>query len=266
MARGTWSVRGLWAAAGALGAVVVLTLYVLLSGGGDEGSGKDAAPDGGGKPSRAASASPSPSYTVPDDWSEPQRWAALPRARTTDRYGSQVGFPHTPDGAAAMAVASNSVTIEGDTSGVDEQTRIYHSYVGSGDQSPGAAERVEQAAEKADKKLAEEMGVAPGQALPSGAYMRSHVIGFKVVEGSADEMAMWVLARTTTKRGETAKETGAYSRTLVGLQWQDGDWKITGDATKWAMQRAEGKTEPKIVAVGDEEFNTSGWTAIREAS
>lgn len=203
---------------------------------------------------------------MPDDWSEPERWAALPRGQRTDDRGSKVGFPHTAEGAVAMAVTANSTVMEGDRSAVDEQLRIYHSYVGASDQTKEDAEAIEREALETDETLARQMGVSVGQPLPAGAYVRSTVVGYKIVKQSANEVSLWVLSRVVQKNGETAKESGSYARVLNGVQWVDGDWKMTAVATARGYKDSQEQEEPPMVGPGEAAFNQAGWTAIREAS
>ncbi|OEJ20840.1 hypothetical protein AR457_41975 (plasmid) [Streptomyces agglomeratus] len=264
--RGTWNTKGVWAAGAVGAAVLVLTGYAVFAGG-DGGSDTPARGGGGASASASRSASPpSPTYAAPEDWTEPERWAALPRGKRTDDRGSAIGFPHTTEGAVAMMAAANATTVEGDKSTVDEQLRIYRSYIGESDQSSENAEAIELNANQTDKSLARQMGVRAGQPLPPGAYVRNHVVGYKVVKKSRDEVSVWLLARVVQKTGETAKESSSYTRTLNGAQWQDGDWKLTGDATERVLQATKGQPKPKMVAPGDAAFNAAGWTAIREAS
>ncbi|MGW9370426.1 hypothetical protein ACWGVR_10480 [Streptomyces xanthophaeus] len=265
-ARGAWNTKGTWAAVVALSAVLILTAYAMLGGNDDTDAGAQAPAKGG--PSASVSGAPSPegTYVTPDDWTEPERWTALPRGQRTDERGSQVGFPHSLEGAAATAVAATSVRIEGDRLAVNEQVRAYHSYFGKGDQSPANLTTIEQGGKDTDKQLASEMGITAGQPLPAGAYMRSAAVGYKVVKASGDEVSVWVLARVVQKNGEMAKEAASYTRSLVAAQWQDGDWKLTTDALARALKAVEGQAEPPIVAPGDAAFNAGGWTAIREAS
>ncbi|MGW9439585.1 hypothetical protein [Streptomyces sp. NPDC055607] len=263
--RGTWNTKCTWFAAVALAAMLVLTAYAAFSGGG-EGDSDAPAKGGSTSPSGTATANAKPTYEQPTDWIEPQRWVALPRGQRTDGHGSPVGFPHTAEGAVAMMAAGNTTRIEGGTSNTDEQLRIYRSYIGKADQSEEAAEQIELNALAADKSLAKEMGVPAGQPLPSGAYVRTHVIGYKVIKRSGDEVSAWLLARVVQKNGETVEEEGSYTRTLVGARWVEGDWKMSGAATVRAQQDAQGQAEPAMAAPGDEAFNTAGWTAIREAS
>ncbi|MFI9155675.1 hypothetical protein [Streptomyces sp. NPDC053367] len=260
--RGTWNTKGTWLAGGALVALLALTGYAMLGGDGD--SDPDAAGRAGARPGASSTASPVPSYQAPEDWTEPERWTALPRGAETDRYGSEVGFPHTTEGAVAMLAAANSTVIEDDRDTAAEQMRIYRSYVARSDQSPDAAERIELGAIETDKRLHEQMGTPAGQALPPGAYVRNTVIGYKVVLQSENEVGAWLLARAVMKRGESAKESAGYTRVLVGAVWQDGDWRLSGSVTQ-KVRDASGK-RPTIAAPGDPAFNAAGWTAIREAS
>ncbi|MEU7260609.1 hypothetical protein AB0B21_33085 [Streptomyces rimosus] len=262
--RGTWNTKGTWLAGAALLTVLALTGYALLSGDGD-GTETPAA-KGGPSASASGTASPAPTYRAPEDWSEPQRWAALPRGQRIDGHGSPVGFPQTTEGAVAMMAAANTTTVEGTKTNADEQLRIYRSYIGPADQSAQNAEQIELQAVQSDKALARQMGVSPGQPLPSGAYVRSTVVGYKVIKKADAEVGVWLLSRVVQKTGETAKESSSYSRTLAGAQWLDGDWKLTAAATQRAQQDAQAQAQPPMVAPGDAAFNAAGWTAIREAS
>ncbi|MGW1894166.1 hypothetical protein ACWCP6_28550 [Streptomyces sp. NPDC002004] len=260
--RGMWNTRGMWAAGGMVAVVMALTGYLALNG--DDG-GSDTA-KGGGKPDASGSPSAAPTYQAPDGWTEPDRWTVLPRGLRTDRHGSPVGFPHTTEGAAAMMAAANNTGMEGNKSAEDEQLRIYNSYVDKTDQTSDNAEQIELQAIQTDKQLHMDMGVKPSGPLPPGAYARNTVIGYKIIKSSPDEVSAWVLARVTQKNSETAKEQSSYTRTLAGVVWSDGDWKLSGAATKRAMQETANKSEPKMVAPGDAAFNSAGWTAIRQAS
>ncbi|MFC7841901.1 hypothetical protein [Streptomyces sp. NPDC057382] len=260
--RGTWSTKGTWFAGAALAAVLALTGYAVLNGGDDDAD----AGKGGSTPSASVSAPPGPSasYEQPDDWTEPTRWVALPRGKRTDDRSSEVGFPHTTEGAVAMAAAANTVAMEADRDTKDEQLRLYYSYVSKVDQSDENAEEIELAAIETDKILHKELSAPVGEPLPPGAYMRSSVIGYKVIRESDDEVSVWLLARSARKGGETAKESVEYARILNAVVWEDGDWKLSGAATQRALNA--NPTKPKIVAPGDAAFNEAGWTAIREAS
>ncbi|WP_346073318.1 hypothetical protein [Streptomyces thermogriseus] len=191
---------------------------------------------------------------------------ALPRGQRTDDQGSEIGFPKSTEGAIAMMVAANATHIEGEKTNVDEQLRIYHSYISKADHSSENAEQIKQNAIQSDKDLAKQMGVTHGQPLPSGAYVRNTVVGFKIIKKSDTEVSAWLLSRVVQKDGEMEKERSSYTRTLAGAQWEGGDWKLTGAATERALQAVQGQNQPTMAAPGDPEFNQAGWTAIREAS
>ncbi|MFE1230570.1 hypothetical protein [Streptomyces sp. NPDC058745] len=260
--RSVWHGKLTLAAVGLCAAVLALTGYAMFTGD-DEGEAPAA---GKGGPKASASASASPSYSVPDNWTEPALWAALPRGQRTDDRGSQVGFPHTPEGAVAMLMAATASSVEGDQSSVDQQLRSYYSYLVKAEQTGSTERNIKQNGQNIDKEVASGAGAAPGQPLPSGVYMRSHVVGFKIIKESPDEVNVWLLARAVHKYGETAKESGSYTRAVAGAVWQDGDWKLSGKATDRAAREARSQPKPEMVAPGDAAFNTSGWTAIREAS
>lgn len=257
--RGTRNSKSMWVAGGLLATVLVLTGYMAFSGD-DEETG----PPGpsGGSASAAASPSPAPSYTRPEEWTEPDRWAALPRGQRTDTHGSQVGYPKSTEGAVSMMAAANSISIDSDRDAVDEQLRIYRSYVAEGDQSDEGAEKIELDAVQTDKMLRKELGLPVGEPMPAGAYMRNTVVGYQVIKESDDAVSVWLLTRVVQKAGETAKERATYTRSLSGAAWTDGDWKLSGKA----FADADTSDEPAIVAPGDADFNAAGWVAIREAS
>ncbi|MFF6903411.1 hypothetical protein [Streptomyces hydrogenans] len=255
----------MWIAGAALVIMLVLTLYAVLRGAGEDPKTETPA-KGGASPSVSGTASPAPTYEQPEDWTEPERWSALPRGKSQDEQGSPKGFPKSAEGAVAMMAAANASRVEGDHGIVDEQLRTYRAYMGAEDTSETIAEQIELAGIEADKRLAREMGIRPGQPLPAGAYLRSHVVGYQIIEESGAEVSAWLLVRQVQKSGEMSPEKGSYLRTLVGAQWMGGDWKMTADATARAQEAMEGKSDPEMVAPGDEAFNAAGWTAIREAS
>ncbi|MFF5015097.1 hypothetical protein [Streptomyces sp. NPDC001165] len=198
--RGT-NTKSIWAASGLAAVVGVLTGYALFHGS-DDGSN---AANGDSVPFAGSSTGPKPTSTVPNDWVEPERRAALAQGERTDRCGSQIRFPHTAQGAEAMLAASCTVVVEGSTDTADERLRIYYSYGARDARTKNNAEKVELAANQSDKELQRKFGVAPGSDLPPGAYFRNTVIGFKVIKASDDEVSLWLLSRVTQKAGETAK-------------------------------------------------------------
>ncbi|MDG5807957.1 hypothetical protein P9869_35980 [Streptomyces ossamyceticus] len=261
MSRNSLNKAVMWGAGAMAITVLALTGYALLDG--DEGSddGKREA-----KPSASASAKPVPTYTAPDDWTEPERWVALPRGERTDDSGNETGFPRTAEGAVAMLKAANTTEVSPQRSTVDERLGIYSSYIAKADRTDENAEKIELGAIQADKSVHRKMGVDPSDPLPPGSYLRSYVVGYQVIKDSDGEVSAWLLARATMKAGETKKESSAYTRTLAAAVWENGDWKLSSAATIRASEQVQGKSKPQMAAPGDAEFNSAGWTAIREAS
>ncbi|MEU8828856.1 hypothetical protein [Streptomyces sp. NPDC048636] len=239
-----------------------LTGYVALTG--DEES--DGPKEKGKEGSASASPKPGPSYQPPDDWSEPTRWASLPRGKKTDSHGNDVGFPHTTNGAVAMLAASTAMDAKGGRTVVDEQVGIYDSYMSKEDHTAANKAKVRAGAKQRDAQMRQQVGISGQGDLPAGAYVRSNVIGFKVIKKSADEVSVYLLSRVTMKGNEVDKEKSSYARSVLAGQWEDKDWKVSTAATAAAAQEAQTDSMPAIAAPGDVAFNKGGWTAIREAS
>ncbi|MFF8407730.1 hypothetical protein ACF06P_39650 [Streptomyces sp. NPDC015684] len=142
-------------------------------------------------------------------------------------------------------------------------TTPYNSYIAPEDRSDSNAGRIELGAQRTDKNLHRRMGVKPGGPLPDGAYLRTTVVGFKVVKSSPDGGSTWLLSRVAQKAGEIEKEEISYTGTLVASRWEAGDWKLSTKSVLAARQVPEGQRAPKG---GDKAFNAAGWTAIRQAS
>lgn len=251
----------MWGAGAMAILVLALTAYAFLGGDDGSGDGKSEA-----SPSPTGTAKPAPTYTTPEDWTEPERWVALPSGERTDKSGNETGFPRTTEGAVAMLKAANTTEVTPQRSTVDERLGIYRSYIAEADRTDENAEKIELGAIQSDKTVHRKMGVDPADPLPPGSYLRSYVVGYQVIKQSDGEVSAWLLARTTMKAGETAKESAAYTRTLAAAVWENGDWKLSSAATVRASEEVQGKTKPQMAAPGDAAFNSAGWTAIREAS
>lgn len=253
----------MWAAVAVAAAVVVLTLYAVFSGE-DEEPAKN---KGGGASSASPTGKPLPTYGAPEEWTEPERWSSLPSGRERDEQDNEVGFPHTLNGAVAAVAAANSTDARGAQSLVDEQVDLYLSYMVTSDQTSANAKKVKDAAVRTEGKLRSSLGIEGGSGrMPAGSYVRNHVIGYKIIHKSKDEVSAWLLTRVTAKAGEMSKEKASYTRTISAVEWQDGDWKLSAASTVRAAGKAQGEKRPQTAAPGDADFNSAGWTAIREAS
>lgn len=258
----------LWGAGGVAAAMLALTGYMAVTSGDDATTtpGKNRASGTSASPTSAAPSSTAPTYTTPDDWTEPDRWAALPRGKRTDSHGNDVGFPHTTEGAVAMLAAYTNTSMDGSHSVVDEQVSTYESYMAAADQTAENTAKVKTYAVKVQQELLSKLGLTSEGDMPSGAYVRTNVVGFKVIKASQDEVSAYLLSRVTMKTGGPEKEQGSYTRTVLGAVWEAGDWKLSTDATVSAAQQAPETARPAMAAPGDAVFNDAGWTAIRAAS
>ncbi|APY90950.1 hypothetical protein DCW30_22040 [Streptomyces alfalfae] len=250
-----------WGAAVAGAAVLALTGYAVLTGDDDDTRNTG----GSGKPGTSAS-EPVKTYAPPDEWTEPGKWASLPRGKRTDDQGNPVGFPHTPQGAVAQMFAAHFTEVNSERSLYEEQVGAYESYMSEADQTPSTRRQVEKDAKKADVSVRRDFGMPTSGDIPAGGYMRSRPIGFKIIQQSKNEVSIYALSRVTSKASETAKEKGSYTRIVTAARWENGDWKLSGEAISQALEAEEGNEGPEIAAPGDAKFEEAGWTAIREAS
>lgn len=263
MAMSTANKALIWGVSGLAAAMLALTSYAALSGDDDAGAASDKK---GGSTSATASAKPAPDYSAPGEWTEPERWTALPRGKRTDDNGNDVGFPHTTEGAVAMLAATNATTAEDGRGMADELRGVYESYFSGSDQSPAKRAKVTAEAARREAAMRRDLGVPAKGDMPPGAYIRATVIGYKIIKASPDEVSVYLLSRVTMKAGETEKEHGSYARNVVAARWEGKDWKLSSAAISLAVQQVRGKALPAIVAPGDAAFNTNGWIAIRQAS
>ncbi|MYY17403.1 hypothetical protein GT018_17510 [Streptomyces sp. SID4912] len=249
-----------WSTGGVAAVLLVLTGYAMLSG--------ESTPSTSGSPA-TATGMPSPAstyYGAPADWSEPERWAVLPRGARTDKQGNEVGFPHTTEGAVGMLAAANTTEVTAAHSHVDVQLGVYASYLIAADRTEDNKTKIEQAGAESDAKMRRSMGLPEDGAPPPGTYARNHVVGFQVIQASPSEAAVWLLSRVTTRKGEMETEEGAYTCTLVAAEWDGTDWRLSAASTEDTLRRHGRDQSPPIAAPGDPAFNSGGWTAIRAAS
>ncbi|MFE5585623.1 hypothetical protein [Kitasatospora sp. NPDC056531] len=206
-------------------------------------------------------------YTIPPTWTEPVRWAVLPRgSRTAATTGYQTGFPDTTEGAVAVLVAGTATNMQSGTSHADQQAAIYHTYLSSTDQSPDGEAKVRAKAQQTEAENRSELGLPTDGPLPSGAFVRSNVVGFKVIQQSPSEVTVYLLTKVSRKAGDTSPVKDAYVISVLGAAWQNTDWKMSVKATTDAVARTRGQQSPALAAPGDAKFNDAGWTALRQAA
>ncbi|WP_042404490.1 hypothetical protein [Streptacidiphilus carbonis] len=259
--------RGLlWVTGVAVAAVLGLTGYAALSGSSHNSAtpSNDGTPSSSSAPTSSASPIPVPTVTIPSTWTEPLRWLAMPRGARTVANGDQVGFPQTADGAVAMLVSASTVNVEGATSTADQQLAIYNTYMDAADKSAASEQQIRDRAAQTEASERSALGLPASGPLPSGAFVRTNVVGFKVIQSSPVQVTAFLLTKVSQKAGETVAEKDDYTVTTVGVVWQGGDWKLSIQASTEASQSQA--QVPAIAAPGDAAFNDAGWTAIRQAS
>ncbi|MER7049921.1 hypothetical protein [Streptomyces jumonjinensis] len=237
-------------------AVVVLVALVLalvaalvvIAVTGDDDSGKGTAPAPG--PSSAAPA-PQPTATVPDDDSgyvAPDRTVKLPDGRSKTAEGLRIGFPRTPEGGAAMAVASSRNAWSLDAATIRAGILAY-----AAAQYRTSMAAAAEAGAKGNRQFA---GIPDTGPVPDGATLTAWPIGVQWKAVDSNTVDVLVLLRVTH-----APKAGAATTTKLIVSpgravWEDGDWK--GAAT----DPSAGIPDP--VDVGTAAFNDHGWTSIQE--
>ncbi|MBV6700305.1 hypothetical protein KV557_24900 [Kitasatospora aureofaciens] len=259
----------------ALAAVLGLTAYVALTGGDHDGpvtgqGSSTASPSPSVSPG-ASSQAPAPpaatsTYSIPANWTEPARWAALPRGSQTAASGNTTGFPNTTDGAVALLVAATATNMQNQRGMLDEQLAIYNTYLAAADQNPANEAKLREKASQTDAQNRADLGLPASGPLPSGAFVRANVVGFKVIQSSPSEVTAYLLTKVSSKAGEMSPENDSYVVSALGAVWQDTDWKLSVKASSDAVAQTRGQQSPTIAAPGDARFNEAGWTAIRQAS
>ncbi|MET8624619.1 hypothetical protein ABZW30_12830 [Kitasatospora sp. NPDC004669] len=206
-------------------------------------------------------------YGIPSTWTDPVRWAALPRgSRTAATTGDQTGFPNTVEGAVAVLVAGTATNLQPGTSLADQQVAIYHTYLSGADQSPDGEAKVRAKAQQTEAENRSDLGLPAAGPLPSGAFVRGNVVGFKVIQASSDEVTVYLLTKVSRKAGESSPVKDAYVISVLGAVWQDTDWKMSVKASSDAVAQTRGQQSPALAAPGDAKFNDAGWTALRQAA
>ncbi|MCY0961812.1 hypothetical protein [Streptomyces sp. H27-H5] len=197
------------------------------------------------------SAGPSPTPTVrPDDggYVAPAETVKLPDGATKAAGNLPVQFPHTPEGAAAMAVASVRNAWNMDPAQVRAGILAYS--------SAQYRDQMATAAEDGAKGNRQYAGIPDTGPLPAGATLVAWPIGVKYSAVNSDTVDVLVLLRVTH-----AAKTGAEPTTTIVVSpgravWEGGDWK--------GVPTNPGQPLPEPVDIGTAYFNEDRWKAIQE--
>ncbi|WP_328484829.1 hypothetical protein OHS71_41115 (plasmid) [Streptomyces sp. NBC_00377] len=239
----TRRMRRLLFAAG--GVIVVLAAVVVALVVNSDGS-PSAAPAPPSAATSSASASPLPTQSSDGGYVAPEKWAVLPSGKGKQN-GLPVQFGHTPEGAAAAAVASVRHGWSWDADAAETAAAVYA--------VPSEATSVKAAARQSTTNSRLSAGVPGTGALPSGAHMNVFVIGVQWTADTADEVRVSVLARVVYTPGSgTAEETQVLATTNTYV-WTANDWH---------SKTGTPQTSPDPFDLGTSGFNTAGWSAIQE--
>lgn len=238
-----------------VGVVVVLavTVVALVLNTGSTPSTPVAAPS---SPSAAApaptagqavpSVTPLPTLTPDGTFVAPSSWALLPKAAGT-RSGMPTGFPHTADGAAALAVTSIRSSWTWDVTVADRAAEAYS--------VPDQLQQTKQAAEQGVSASRISVGLPATGALPPGAHMSVAPIGVQWTPVSADEVNVSVLTRVVYTPGGSTAETTQLLSTTNSIVWVGDDWR---------SKSGPPQHNPEPFDLGSDGFNRAGWKAIQE--
>lgn len=229
--------------------VLVAALVVIAVRGDDSGNNKSPAATPTESPT--AGPGPAPVQTLPPDEGDyvaPAKYVALPDG--ADRVGElPVKFPHTPEGAAAMAVASSRNAWSFDPAKLKAGILAYSA----------AKYRDAMAASAGDGATGnrEFAGVPATGAIPPGAALNAWPIGVKWAAKGSDTVNVMVLLRVTSVPKEGAEPKTTLVVVPARAVWESGDWK--GDPT-------DPMPLPDPVDIGTPKFNEDGWMAIQEGN
>ncbi|MFJ2110796.1 hypothetical protein ACIOEX_02515 [Streptomyces sp. NPDC087850] len=223
--------------------VLVAALVVIAVNGDNSGDNKSAAAP------EESTAGPTPVQTLPPDEGDyvaPAKYVALPGG--AEKVGDlPVKFPHSPEGAASMAVASARNAWSFDPAEVKAGILTYAS-----DRYRDAMAASAEDGAKGNREFAGVPGAGP---IPPGATLNAWPIGVKWAAVGSNTVDVLVLLRVTSVPGEGAEPKTTLVVVPGRAVWESGDWK--GDAT-------DPKPLPDPVDIGTAKFNEDGWKAIQE--
>lgn len=229
--------------------LVLVGLVVVLSVTGDDGPA-----NGAPGPQTSPSAQPTDDgrTTLPDDdggYVAPEHTVKLPTGAS--KTGTlPIRFPHLPEGAAALAVASARNAWSLDASEVRAGILAYAASDVRDDMAAVAGDGA--------KGNREYSGVPATGKLPVGATLTAWPIGVQWTAVDLNTVDVLVLLRVTHSPGGGAKETTEVVVSPTRAIWDASasDWKI----------RPTDPTDnlPDPVDIGTDAFNSAGWRAIQE--
>ncbi|MHC3394703.1 hypothetical protein ACLQ2E_35380 [Streptomyces lavendulocolor] len=236
--------RALFLLVGLVLVLVAALVVISVTGGSSTNKGAPA-------PQPSQSAGPTPVKTLPPDdggYVAPAQTVKLPDGASKAAGNLPVQFPRTPEGAAAMAVASARNAWSLDPAQIKAGILTYAS-AQYRDQMAGAAE----AGAKGNREFA---GIPTEGPVPAGATLNAWPIGVKYSAVNSDTIDVLVLLRVTHAAKAGAEPTTTLVVSPGRAVWEGNDWK--GAATN------PNQPLPDPVDIGTPFFNEDKWKAIQE--
>ncbi|MFD8560581.1 hypothetical protein ACFV1N_25190 [Streptosporangium canum] len=237
-----------------IGTVVIIVILVavvalLLS-----SSNADPAPSpSAGASTAAAPTRPSPATpSTAGGYVAPQRWTTLPDSAHLLQRTYRVGFPHTPQGAAAAASATFQSVWHLAPS---QAARAVQVYFAPADRAAFRAHAITNA-----KWMRQQIGLPADGELPPDASVAVQVTGVQWRTLDSDNVYVSVNMKLDLLAGVGAPLHTLPAASTAHLRWhpgaRGGDWLVV-------QTRADEMPQPEQAEVGTTAFNSAGWLAIR---
>lgn len=185
---------------------------------------------------------------IPVAFQAPNRRVVLPAgAEQIDEYPTR--FPHSPQGAAAAAVALTRYSASLDYVLVNAVLRLYAA------PGAGAARAADSAAAIAVSAGRARLGLTMSGPAPADASVFAEPFAVRWVANGPDEVVVSVLSAVEYRSGQIQ------SRELVAATTA---WQWIPDARDWRVDPGGAGTPPPTAEIGSTEFNDAGWSALAE--
>ena len=183
------------------------------------------------------------------DFVAPSEYVQLP-AGEGEAEGLPVGFPQTPEGAAAAVVSSTRTGWSWDPEQVERGIRVYAS-------EDTRADLLDMAEAGADS-VRQYVGIPESGPIPEDAALNAWPIGVQWEELSDGAVRVSTLTRLSFTPGNGEPTQTHLHSTVNDAVWEGGDWKIRAVPAE-VVQNA-----PQAADLGTQEFIDAGWVAIQE--
>lgn len=221
----------------------------------DNGSGSTASPgsstpqtrtDTSGAPATRADESNATAANPQGDFVAPARRVILPAGNEqVDEY--PVKFPHTPEGAAAVAVAMTRYSASLDYDTASEVLRLYA--------APQYTQQADAAGRAAVQNARTRLGLSADGPAPQEASFVAEPTGVQWHVVDADEVTVSVLAVTEYRLADKVQRELISAQNKVIWSADQDDWRL-------APLGPGQLGGPKAAELGTPQFNDNGWSAV----